>query len=169
MTPKIIGLVGRARTGKDTVASLFANTHRVVRFAQPVKDAVKVLYGWNDDDVETGIKDHIDHKWGFSPRSAMMHMAQTTRIFAMNDFFVKRLFDNWDGAPIVIADVRYKHEVDAIHARGGITIKITREGVTRHESEFTVDELETTYHVKNDGSIHKLKSEIKKIFEDVDF
>jgi hypothetical protein len=163
MTPKIIGLAGRARTGKDTVATLFTNTHRVVRFAQPVKDAVKVLYGWNDDDVESGIKDHIDPTWGFSPRSAMMHMAQTTRMFAMNDFFVKRLFDKWDGAPIVIADVRYKHEVDAIHARGGITIKITRQGIMRHESEFTVDELETTYQVTNDGSLDGLCRQIHSL------
>jgi hypothetical protein len=164
VAPKIIGLVGRARTGKDTVAHLFTNTHRVVRFAQPVKDAVKVLYGWNDDDVESGIKDHIDPKWGFSPRSAMVHMAQTTRMFAMNDFFVKRLFENWDGrTPIVIADVRYKHEVDAIHAKGGITIKITREGVTRHESEFTVDELETTYQVTNDGSLDGLRRQIHSL------
>jgi len=161
--PKIIGLVGRARTGKDTVANLFANTHRVVRFAQPVKDAVKVLYGWNDDDVEMGIKDHVDPKWGFSPRSAMIHMAQTTRLFASNDFFVKRLFENWDGAPIVIADVRYKHEVDEIHARGGITIKITRQGVTRHDSEFTVDELETTYQVSNDSSLDGLLRQINSL------
>lgn len=160
VAPKIIGLAGRARTGKDTVANLFANTHRVVRFAQPVKDAVKVLYGWNDDDVETALKDQVDPKWGFSPRSAMIHMAQTTRLFAANDFFVKRLFENWDGAPIVIADVRYKHEVDAIHERGGITIKITRQGITRHEIEFTVDELETTYQVTNDGTLDGLLRQI---------
>lgn len=163
VAPKIIGLAGRARTGKDTVANLFANTHRVVRFAQPVKDAVKVLYGWNDDNVETGLKDQVDPKWGLSPRSAMIHMAQTTRLFAANDFFVKRLFENWDGAPIVIADVRYKHEVDAIHERGGITIKITRQGITRHEIEFTVDELETTYQVTNDGSLDGLLRQIHSL------
>ena len=90
-------------------------------------------------------------------------MAQTTRLFAANDFFVKRLFENWDGAPIVIADVRYKHEVDAIHERGGITIKITRQGVTRHEIEFTVDELETTYQVTNDGALDGLLRQIHSL------
>lgn len=163
MAPKVIGLAGRARSGKDTVATFFEGTHRVVRFAQPVKDAVKALYGWNDDDVETGIKDQVDPKWGLSPRSAMMHMAQTTRMFACNDFFVKRLFDTWDGAPIVIADVRYKHEVDAIHARGGITIKITREGITRHDSEFTVDELETTLTMTNDDTLDGLRRQFDRL------
>lgn len=160
MTPKIIGLAGRARSGKDTVATLFSRTHRIVRFAQPIKDAVKALYGWSDVAVETETKDTIDPYWGVSPRSAMQHVAQTTRMFVANDFFVKRLFDSWEGDAIVIADVRYKHEVDAIHEKGGITIKITREGTTKHDIEFTVDELETTYQLSNNGTLDDLRRQI---------
>lgn len=93
----------------------------------------------------------------------MVHVAQSTRLFVANDFFVTRLFDSWDGGPIVIPDVRYKHEVDAIHARGGITIKITREGITRHDIEFTVDELETTYQVTNNGSLDSLRRQIDRL------
>jgi hypothetical protein len=87
-------------------------------------------------------------------------MAQSTRLFVANDFFVRRLFDSWEGGAIVIPDVRYKHEVDAIHARGGITIKITREGIHKHDIEFTVDELETTYQVTNNGSLDGLRRQI---------
>lgn len=160
MTPKLIGLAGRARSGKDTVATLFSRTHRIVRFAQPIKDAVKALYGWSDIAVETETKDIVDPYWGVSPRSAMQHVAQTTRMFVANDFFVKRLFDSWEGDAIVIADVRYKHEVDAIHEKGGITIKITREGTTKHDIEFTVDELETTYQLSNNGTLDDLRRQI---------
>jgi len=160
MTPKIIGLAGRARSGKDTVATLFTKTHRVVRFAQPIKEAVKALYGWSDVAMETDIKDAVDPHWGVSPRSAMVHVAQTTRLFVANDFFVRRLFDSWEGDPIVIPDVRYKHEVDAIHARGGITIKITREGIYNHDIEFTVDELETTHQITNNGSLDGLRRQV---------
>jgi hypothetical protein len=160
MTPVIIGVAGRARSGKDTVASLFSKTHRVVRFAQPIKDAVKALYGWSDIETEADIKDVVDPSWGISPRSAMIHVAQSTRLFVANDFFVKRLFDSWEGDAIVIPDVRYKHEVDAIHARGGITIKITREGLHKHDIEFTVDELETTHQVTNNGSLDGLRRQI---------
>ena len=163
MTPKIIGLAGRARSGKDTDATLFTKTHRVVRFAQPIKEAVKALYGWSGIAMETDIKDVMDPNWGVSPRSAMQHVAQTTRMFIANDFFVKRLFDSWEGESIVIPDVRYKHEVDAIHARGGITIKITREGVHKHDIEFTVDELETTYEITNNGSLDSLRRQIDSL------
>jgi dephospho-CoA kinase len=160
MTHKIIGLAGRARSGKDTVATLFGRTHRTVRFAQPIKEAVKALYGWSDIAVETEIKDFVDPHWGVSPRSAMQHVAQTTRLFVANDFFVRRLFDSWEGDAIVIPDVRYKHEVDAIHARGGITIKITREGIKKHDIEFTVDELETTYQILNNGTLDDLRRQV---------
>jgi hypothetical protein len=160
VTPKIIGLAGRARSGKDTVATLFTKTHRVVRFAQPIKEAVKALYGWSDVAMETDIKDSVDPHWGVSPRSAMVQVAQSTRLFVANDFFVTRLFDSWEGDAIVIPDVRYKHEVDAIHARGGITIKITREGVHQHAIEFTVDELETTYQITNNGSLDGLRRQV---------
>jgi hypothetical protein len=163
VTPKIIGLAGRARSGKDTVATFFKKTHRVVRFAQPIKDAVKALYGWSDVEMETDIKDDVDMRWDVSPRSAMIHVAQTTRLFIANDFFVRRLFDSWEGDAIVIPDVRYKHEVDAIHARGGITIKITREGITRHDIEFTVDELETTYQITNNGSLDGLRRQVDSL------
>ena len=163
VTPKIIGLAGRARSGKDTVATFFTKTHRVVRFAQPIKEAVQALYGWSDIATESGIKDVVDHKWGISPRSAMVHVAQSTRLFVANDFFVRRLFDSWKGDPIIIPDVRYKHEVDAIHARGGITIKITREGIHKHDIEFTVDELETTHQVTNNGSLDGLRRQIDSL------
>lgn len=163
VTPKIIGLAGRARSGKDTVATFFKKTHRVVRFAQPIKDAVKALYGWSDIAMETDIKDDVDLRWDVSPRSAMIHVAQTTRFFVANDFFVRRLFDSWEGDAIVIPDVRYKHEVDAIHARGGITIKITREGINRHDIEFTVDELETTYQITNNGSLDGLRRQVDSL------
>jgi hypothetical protein len=163
MTPVIIGVAGRARSGKDTVASLFSKTHRVVRFAQPIKDAVKALYGWSDIETEADIKDVVDPSWGISPRSAMIHVAQSTRLFVANDFFVKRLFDSWEGDAIVIPDVRYKHEVDAIHARGGITIKITREGIHKHDIEFTVDELETTYNITNNGTLDGLRRQIDSL------
>jgi hypothetical protein len=163
MTPKIIGLAGRARSGKDTAAALFGKTHRVVRFAQPIKEAVKALYGWSDISTEAGIKDVVDSKWGVSPRSAMIQVAHSTRLFVANDFFVRRLFDTWEGDAIVIPDVRYKHEVDAIHAKGGITIKITREGLHKHDIEFTVDELETTYQVTNNGSLDCLRRQIDSL------
>lgn len=163
MTPKLIGLVGRARVGKDTVANLFRTTHTLRRFAQPMKDAVKVLYGWSDIIIESNLKDEIDNKWGITPRAAMIHMAETTKKFIGPDFFIKRLFRDWKEEPIVISDVRFENEVRAIHERGGITIKITRADVPKYEFEDHIDHLVTTYEVGNDGALHELSVKIDRL------
>ena len=122
----IIGLVGRSRVGKDTVAGFFEGTHEVRRLAQPVKDACKILYGWSDVEVESGAKEHLDEKWGLTPRTAMVHLTQAMRQCNGSNFFTKRFFETWDGEPIVIPDVRFNDDVQEIHRRGGVTIKITR-------------------------------------------
>jgi hypothetical protein len=163
MTPKIIGLVGRARVGKDTVANFFRTTHSVRRFAQPMKDAIKVLYGWSDVAIETNLKDSPDPYWGLTPRAAMIHMAEGTKQLVSADFFVKRLFGDWHGEPIVIADVRYENEIRAIHERGGITIKIKRTGVHEHTIEDQIDSLQTTYEIRNDGTLHDLRFKIESL------
>ncbi len=163
MVPKLIGLVGRARVGKDTVANFFRTTHMLRRFAQPMKDAVKVLYGWSDIIIETKLKDEIDPKWGITPRSAMIHMAETTKQFMGPDFFIQKLFRDWKDEPIIISDVRFQNEIQAIHERGGITIKITRDDVPKHQVEDHVDHLVTTYEVGNDGTLHELRVKIERL------
>ncbi len=156
----IIGLVGRSRVGKDTVASFFEGTHEVRRLAQPVKDACKVLYGWSDVEVESAAKELRDAKWDLTPRMAMVHLTQAMRQCNGSNFFTKRFFENWDGRPVVIPDVRFKDDVDEIHRRGGITIKITRQGGPDHAFELAIDSLGTTHEVSNNGTIEDLKNKI---------
>jgi hypothetical protein len=156
----IIGLVGRSRVGKDTVASFFQGTHQVRRLAQPVKDACKVLYGWSDVEVESAAKEERDHKWDLTPRMAMVHLTHAMRQCNGSDFFTKRFFETWDGQPVVIPDVRFHDDVKEIHRRGGVTIKITREGGPDHEFEFAIDSLSTTHQVENNGTIEELREKI---------
>jgi hypothetical protein len=50
--------------------------------------------------------------------------------------------------------------VKEIHRRGGVTIKITREGGPDHEFEFAIDSLSTTHQVENNGTIEELREKI---------
>jgi hypothetical protein len=156
MVPKIIGFVGRAGAGKDSAAVVFSTSHRVVRFAQPIKDACKALYGWCDNAIESRIKDVVDERWGISPRQAMIHMAKNTKHFTTEDFFVKRMLEDWRGDPIVIPDVGYQYEIDAIHSLGGITLKITRPESLKLLEEDHIDALETTHIIENTGTYQQL-------------
>ena len=75
--PKIIGLVARSRSGKDTVADYIIDeykTYNIVkrRLAGPIKSAVKELYSFTDDHLETDLKDIKIDAFNCSPRDAMV-------------------------------------------------------------------------------------------------
>jgi hypothetical protein len=160
---KLIGLVGRARVGKDTVASFFSDEYKPVKLARPVKDACKALYDWTEDHVETDIKEVDDPRWGVSPRLAMIHLTQSIRTFMSADFFTQRFFRSWDGSPVIITDVRFPQDVNEIHSRGGITIKITRDSVHKHDIEFGIDSLSTTYEIENNGTLDALRVKVAAV------
>lgn len=44
------------------------------------------------------------------------------------DLWVNKLFDDWDGSPTIIDDVRYPNEAQAILARGGLVFSLERIG-----------------------------------------
>lgn len=161
----IIGLVGRSRVGKDTVADMLKERgFQVKRLASPVKEACKSIYGWNEDMVESNLKELTDEKWNVSPRMAMVHMTHSVRQFMGSDFFTRRFFDSWDGHPTVIPDVRFDHDVEEIHRRGGFTLKITRENAPQHFFESNIDSIQTKFTVENNDTIENLE---KKIFETI--
>ena len=159
----LIGLVGRSRVGKDTVAQVLSDKYKLKRLAQPVKDACKVLYGWNDFILESDLKEMNDVKWDLTPREAMVNLTNSLKKLNGPDFFVRRFFDTWDGSPTVIPDVRYASDVNEIHSRGGITIKIERQGGLQHEFENEIDDIKTTYVSQNSGSVSDLINAVRDL------
>ena len=162
----IIGLVGRARSGKDTAARALVPEYTIRRLAQPVKEACKALYGWTDFALETDAKEIVHEFWGVSPRRTMVHLTQKLKDYMGEDFFTRRFFAEWDGkTPIVIPDVRYAADVEEIHRRGGVTIKITRAGVPLHEFESEIPLLRTTWAIENNGTEEELCAKIKEVLK----
>lgn len=170
----IIGLLGRSRVGKDTIADIILKTYPTyirVRLAAPVKSAVKALYGWDDTYVESNLKEEIDPKFGISPREAMVHVTNSIKTFAGDDFFWRRFEDQYNqgifGKNIVIPDVRYRHDAEKISKMGGIVLKIERNGggIPLHEFENHVDRLPYDILIKNDSTKRALEEKIKEILK----
>jgi len=158
----MIGLVGRARSGKDTAAQFFAETHRPCKLSKPVKDLCKSIYGWDDRAIEE-LKDMEDPRYGFTPRDAMIRHTKIMQRFFGKYFFIDKLLETQEH-PLVITDVRYQHDIDEIHKKNGITIKLIRNGATVvHEHEDYIDDLETTFEVRNDGTISELFDQLAKL------
>lgn len=156
----IIGLVGRSRVGKDTAAEFLSSRYAVKRLAYPVKRACQEMYGWSEARVESALKDEVDPHWNVTPRAAMVHMTHAIRQFMGTDFFTRRFFDSWNGQPVVIPDVRYESDLEEIHRRGGISIRIVRKGASNHVFEDIVDLLQTTYTIENNGTLEEFYKKI---------
>ena len=71
----LIGLLGRSRVGKDTVAdalvaalATFGARAEIWRLSQPLKDAVRSLYGFCENQIEGSEKELADPRYGITPR-----------------------------------------------------------------------------------------------------
>jgi hypothetical protein len=179
--PRIIGLLARSRSGKDTVGDYIIakycehglNPKQSVvkrRLAQPIKDAVCALYGFTHDQLESDDKDKINPSIGISPRMAMVYITKNTMEQMGHDFFSCRLFNDIDSMAIdvdtiIIPDVRYKHDIHEIQKRGGILIKLERQDGPKYEWENVIDDMSGNYTISNNGSLQELYAKVDAIFQ----
>lgn len=165
--PKIIGLVGRSRVGKDTVAEIIiecSSDYEVRRLSAPLKKAMTELYDLNKEQLETNSKEEIDMRWGKTPRECIVSLTDYMMGYMGKDFFTKRLYGE-NGLPeyIIIPDVRYEHDIVEIHRRGGIIIKIEKtDNSVCHSFEDNIDGMKGDILITNDGSIEDLQSNLRK-------
>lgn len=157
----LVGLVGRARAGKDTVAGLLGLP--IVKLAQPVKDAIRVLYGWTDNHTEGHLKDLRDARFDVTPREAMVHLTDAMKKLNGPKFFSHRFLENWDGKSAIITDVRYQEDLDMLRKYGAVFVRIERQGCSNHAHELPIDTLKVDYVIKNNGTISDLAEELTSL------
>lgn len=145
----IIGFVGFIGSGKDTAADYLVNFHEFRRdsFANTLKDAVAAVFGWDRTLLEgrtaeaRAWREQIDPWWAerlnmpnLTPRWILQYWGtEVCRHGFHDDIWIasvenkmRKTTDN-----IVISDVRFPNEIQAIHNAGGIVVRVQR-GVNPH-------------------------------------
>lgn len=144
--PKLIGLSGRARSGKDTVAAMLRGAFPVqtVAFADPIRDALRTMFGFTDEHFFGKLKE-VEIDWlGKSPRQLMQTLGtEWGRGLVREDLWlllaqrrVEEIMGNNFHA--VVTDVRFENEAAQIRSMGGEVWHIVRDGagaVNAHTSE----------------------------------
>jgi hypothetical protein len=155
----IIGVCGKMRNGKDSIADLLVEKGGYVRysFADPIKRGAMEMFGFSHEQVFGDLKDATDQRWGITPRKVLQimgtdlfqfdfykHMKQTEMVDChgvqiRRNIWVKR-FQIWceeelrsgrsGPMKIVLPDVRFQHEADGIRDNGGIILKVVRPSIT---------------------------------------
>lgn len=65
--------------------------------------------------------------------------------------------------PVVVSDVRFPNEVDAIHANGGIVVRVERPGcepALGHVSDAGQGELDVDVTITNDSTLEKFREQV---------
>lgn len=154
--PPIVGLCGRKGSGKDTAAAvLVAKGYENIKFAGGLKTMLRALlayqgYGvWEIDEmIEGELKETVTESLaGKDPRYAMQTLgSEWGRMLMGEDFWVATAISRMKSFDrVVVTDVRFPNEADAIRAEGGIIIGITADWIKpqegEHESEAKIDEI----------------------------
>jgi hypothetical protein len=181
LEPRItcIGFAGWARSGKDTAAAYLVENYGYTRmsFAAPMKEALYRLnpritinnvlgtpirtgvdiYGWDD------LKEH-----GPEVRELLQRFGtEVGREMFGENFWVEYALQNVsDGSKVVVSDVRYPNEADAIKALGGSVWRINRLGVfaaNDHASEHALDNYDFDGVIDNSSSISELNRQLEGV------
>ena len=161
----IVGFAGLARSGKDTAAGLLMeHGFRKYALATPLKKACREVFGLSDDQIHGAAKDVVDPRYGVAPRHIFQLLGTDCVRGIAPDAFVDR-FSEWYGANapgrVVVPDVRFPNEVDAIHALGGKVYRIRRgpdvADTLNHASE-RPSELDVDGVIRNDGTMEYLRA-----------
>jgi hypothetical protein len=152
----IIGLLGRAGSGKSSVAAYLEARYGARRysFASPLKKMAGKIWDFSDEQLygTADIKEKVDPRHNITPRHAMQMLGQTAREFIHPNVWVEACMNEiykGDSQLCVIEDVRHVNEAAYIAgARGdGFVIKLVCEDsisdpkFSLHPSEAQVDQV----------------------------
>ena len=176
---RLIGLIGKAGSGKDTFAKELG--WESVAYADALKQFCIDYLGCTHDDIYTQEGKMRDNpEWGMTNREILQRVGtEAMRCGFHKDVWVKilkrrvqKLLD--EGKKVVVTDCRFENECQMVEDLGGILIEITRDGEQgnltasekQHPSEQTIDRRFVTFTVENNGTVEEMMLDFTKKFAD---
>ena len=187
--PRVIGLTGYARSGKDTVGAMLVDLYGYQRkaFADTLRDALYRLNplivntstgDWEElqslvDDVGwERAKSYLSNSYD-GPRALLQRLGtEVGREMFGENFWVDQTMKTVDASPqrFVITDVRFPNEGRAVIDRGGWVVRVERPGVeatNTHASETAMDDWQYDHVIENDGSLTDLQARVMELLGDI--
>ena len=184
---RIIGFLGVKSSGKDTAGQYLIDTFGYTKYAlgDPVKQICKTMFNLSDDQItDQKLKEQIDHRWVISPRTMFQRIGtefgqiKLYRLFPELKNYIPyrtlwvKIFEQWlerhTESLVVITDLRFEHEINAIKSNGGIIVKINRDTgiIDNHISEIEMNQINkdlVDYEIDNNYAVEDLYSQLDTI------
>lgn len=178
--PKIIAITGAKRSGKDTLANYISARYQYekIKLATPLKQSVRALFNFTEDQIENDSKELLDLRWGITPRKAMQFFGTEMMQYKIQEllpgierkFFVKSMINRMNPDKyFVISDMRFQHEYEEIAKLNPFIIRIDRPTLDiptdSHPSE--LEYMQIPYHIKlvNDTDTLGLIQKFETVFQ----
>jgi len=181
----LIGLSGKARSGKDTLGDYLVNIlaskdeqYTLMAYADELKRKVAEDFNLSNEQLYGDLKEAPDNRYGkesgrfssnpveafWSPREILQFMGTDVYRAIDDNFWVRKLFDKIDKmnySNVIVTDLRLPNEVEAINDRDGIHIRVIRPGDNKingqqHISETALDDTKADIVVYNEGTLEDL-------------
>jgi len=186
---KIIGIIGKKRSGKNTIGDYLVKNHNYVEYAlaNPIKYAIMAMFGFTNNQLWGSEEDRetIDPRWGISPRRMMqiigtelfqydihkhtkegeLPFGKTIWVHKFKLWYEEELIKN-PNIKVVITDIRFKHELEALKELNAYVIKTIRPEsnlIDEHISEKELEDLNPDEFIINDGTLEELYKKIEDI------
>ena len=183
----LIALTGYKGSGKDTCADYLVEKYGYTKiaFASPLKDLLKLLFLYSDDQLYGHLKEVPDHRWyGCSPRASMQYIGtewirkqlDTIMPGIGEDYFVNRL-NYWyqqqlllnPNIKVVISDLRhFQNEIDLVKKLNAVIVEIDRPQLNKqdtHQSEQRVNNVDET--IINDNTLDDFYNKIDELMKNI--
>lgn len=178
MKTPLVGIIGRAGSGKDTVATMMPAIR--IAFADPMKEALVTIFDWERILLwgPSELRNTVDDRF-VTPDGqplTVRHAAQTIgtewgRRLIDEQLWVKlgiiRAQQEMDRLNrVVITDVRFLNEAKAIQDAGGEVWRVVRPGAgltgaaALHPSEIEQDQIRADFEIQNNGTLEELKDKV---------
>ncbi len=172
--PQFVGLSGYARSGKDTVAAFLAAEcgYRQIAFADRLRDFVLAIFPSVAEVVNAVGGDWDKAKEDPEVRRMLQGVGVAARNHINPNVWVTAALGSVSkDERIVVSDVRFINEADALAARGAALFRIERPGtkpINNHVSETALDRYDGFHAVLvNDDTIDVLHDRVRVALHDL--
>lgn len=175
----LIGITGRKQAGKDSFAARLVEAHGFTRvaFADPMRDFALALDPLVDghyrlSEIVKSLGWDVAKESIPEVRRTLQRLGTEAGREVLGDHvWINAALDTIDAipGPVVVTDVRFPNEADAILAAGGSVIRIVRprrDVSDTHPSETAMDDYPVALEIVNDGTLDQLNTAADMVARD---
>lgn len=171
MASKLVGLVGPAGVGKDYTYEILKSSFPEAKrasFAEPLKNMLLATDPIVDERgrrlselLQNSTLDELKRDVPEVRRLLQKMGTEGVRECLGRDVFLDAAMSKCGDGMTIFTDVRFENEAREIRRRGGIIVRVEREGTSStssHESESAFENIKCDYVFENDGREEKVRS-----------